>query len=675
MWNGIIGHLRSRVTESDGTTISSRLRKQHSRFVTGGMLLIRPNPTELDSHVKQQSFEACFSGSQCVDIVYQYLVDNKSALNFEKQVTRDKCVKLCQLIMDSGVFEPVSRSTTKFDDSLLKYYRLIRSEHSTTQTETHKDKPIQSSSISTAKIDLCDDDDNYNKKSNESNKENSHQSKSHSNEKTSPKNVLQSKSNENEAITTTPQRQNNQGLIFSKSGFLNRTAQVNTKLKRKLVSMKRSSTVHSLLPDDNATNDEEPLSSIAKTPIELTTSPKLTVDEANSKPPISKLARTKSIGHSDIKSGKYSENKLAQDLLVTRQITRELIIEKLLSLIDLPIIEHLLMIDQKNDAEYCEILERYETVVFNSNRNQVSANSDSDQMRTNVISKSSMNYLQRSLSILNLSYDMNRVDMKDEWRKSALECLEFLDWERFCGSENDHLLPSETDKTVKLVFLKDIELYGILRDLYSHRHKSGLFFMDESFQPLFSNIIGFIKKNLYSKALEILNLGTLLLLKQTQAELKRLLKFLYLTAVSTHAPRLSDLKPNNSIILNHFAVCLLNPKTMPFEETRLLLNFMLNNFDDLFKLNKSIEDSIRKRKLMMQRYGQEEALLEKVYCKRQSNEEFEETSREHTSKALVELINHIIDDPHISLKQKKLKLKALQRIHPDIYEKHFSDFF
>lgn len=68
--------------------------------------------------------------------------------------------------------------------------------------------------------------------------------------------------------------------------------------------------------------------------------------------------------------------------------------------------------------------------------------------------------------------------------------------------------------------------------------------MDESFQPLFSNIIGFIKKNLYSKALEILNLGTLLLLKQTQAELKRLLKFLYLTAVSTHAPRLSDLVLN-----------------------------------------------------------------------------------------------------------------------------------
>lgn len=50
-------------------------------------------------------------------------------------------------------------------------------------------------------------------------------------------------------MPTTPQRDPGHpaGLLFSKSGFLNRTA--HTKLKRKLVSMKRSSTVHSLLPD------------------------------------------------------------------------------------------------------------------------------------------------------------------------------------------------------------------------------------------------------------------------------------------------------------------------------------------------------------------------------------------------------------------------------------------
>lgn len=56
-----------------------------------------------------------------------------------------------------------------------------------------------------------------------------------------------------------------------------------------------------------------------------------------------------------------------------------------------------------------------------------------------------------------------------------------------------------------------------------------------------------------------------------------------------------------------------------------------------------------------------------------TNKEFNDNSKEETTKALVDLINHIVDDPQISLKQKKLKLRALQRIHPDIYEKHFSD--
>lgn len=127
--------------------------------------------------------------------------------------------------------------------------------------------------------------------------------------------------------------------------------------------------------------------------------------------------------------------------------------------------------------------------------------------------------------------------------------------------------------------------------------------------------------------------------------------------------------------MNHFASCLLNPEIITFEELRLLLNFMLNHFDSLFKLTKPIKDSIGKRKLLMQRYGQEEALLEKLYCKQLSCEQFEETSKEETTKALVDLINHIIDDPQITLKQKKLKLKALQRIHPDVYEKNFADFF
>lgn len=49
--------------------------------------------------------------------------------------------------------------------------------------------------------------------------------------------------------------------MFSKSRLLNKTNIVNTKLKRKLTSMKRSSTIHALLPDD----DEPPSTSNAPT--------------------------------------------------------------------------------------------------------------------------------------------------------------------------------------------------------------------------------------------------------------------------------------------------------------------------------------------------------------------------------------------------------------------------
>lgn len=62
--------------------------------------------------------------------------------------------------MESGVFEPANRSTTRFDDSSLKTYRLA------VAPEIEESKAL-------AKVDLCDDDDNYrNKGSVLDNKEN-----------------------------------------------------------------------------------------------------------------------------------------------------------------------------------------------------------------------------------------------------------------------------------------------------------------------------------------------------------------------------------------------------------------------------------------------------------------------------------------------------------------------
>ncbi len=128
---------------------------------------------------------------------------------------------------------------------------------------------------------------------------------------------------------------------------------------------------------------------------------------------------------------------MAQELLITRQITRELIIEKLLSLIDLPIIEHLLLIDERNDIEYCEALRKFDNLllnpyatsssssktnllqnsslnksVFSHNRNlNQNINETQTQLNKLLFSKSSLNIIQCSLAILNQKYDLAKCDL------------------------------------------------------------------------------------------------------------------------------------------------------------------------------------------------------------------------------------------------------------------------
>ena len=859
-WNNIIENLKATLVETHNN--STRLRKQHSRFVAasvGGMLLIKQNltmshhNTSILNSESSSSYSSAkmnrasssnniyFTGSQCVDIVYSYLTSNHEALHLERQVTREKVVKLCQMIMESGAFEPANRTSTRFDDTSLKYYKIKKSNESD-DVANRASKCLEESSPLKAvsghqhryasKVNSNEKENivnaSYNKNRGSSlNRVSDEREETESHSKEHEKRLTNSEKSESTACSSPSQTTGSNNVLFNKAKLVNKTSNVNTKLKRKLTSMRRSSTIQSLLPTDesspkpppttaaqttkllsDATNKSRQSAGITiMTPIaylredmdlrekktvvanrpteekgesnffsalsnEALTSPikKMFVkDKTNISTNVCTTASSTSNKQTD-KSGdnvvqslalkfenKPTSYKLAQELLSTRQITRELIIEKLLSLIDLPIIEHLLLIDERNDIEYCEALQKFDTLLTSSNLNQnkaiLKSNNDSTTNLTGnanqadsennkkasstsettastskntkhelnvnqinkLLSKSSLNLIQRSLAILEQAYDFSKCEADGEWRKSALDCLEFIDWEKLidkngistASKSKDasshitkiepstsataaliksalHTNPSSAsssssgsnsnmDKNLLLVLMKDIELYTLLKDYYLQRQKNSYFFLDDSFQPLFTNILNFIRKSHYSKAIEILNLGTLLLLKQTQAELKRLLIFLYLTANSSFAPRLCNEKTNNSILLNHFSSCLIKTKLIGYEESRLLLNFMLNNFDYLFKLNPQIEESISKRRVLMQKYGQEEALIEKTFCKRLTNKEYSNSSKEQTTKALVDLINHIIDDPQISLKQKKLKLKALKRIHPEIYEEHFAD--
>ena len=76
-------------------TSSTRIRRQHSRFLAagvGGMLLIKQN---LMNNGNNNSIEnVCFTGSKCVDVVYDFLTSKEQSHNFERQITREKVTKV-----------------------------------------------------------------------------------------------------------------------------------------------------------------------------------------------------------------------------------------------------------------------------------------------------------------------------------------------------------------------------------------------------------------------------------------------------------------------------------------------------------------------------------------------------------------------------------------------------
>jgi hypothetical protein len=128
---------------------------------------------------------------------------------------------------------------------------------------------------------------------------------------------------------------------------------------------------------------------------------------------------------------------------MTRQITRELIIEKLLSLIDLPVIEHLLLIDERNDIEYCQALQKFDCLLSTCSTTNVNSinkismsksNSDfsikshdnkfenlkslassvkleGNNQLNKLLSKSSLNIIQKSLAILNQKFDTTKCEL------------------------------------------------------------------------------------------------------------------------------------------------------------------------------------------------------------------------------------------------------------------------
>lgn len=66
--------------------------------------------------------------------------------------------------------------------------------------------------------------------------------------------------------------------------------------------------------------------------------------------------------------------------------------------------------------------------------------------------------------------------------------------------------------------------------------------------------------------------------------------------------------------------------------------------------------------------------VEKTFCQRISRDEFCRQRVEQTEKSLVDLMNFIIDNTRMSLKEKQQRFKVFAKKHRKIFVKHFPDY-
>lgn len=63
---------------------------------------------------------------------------------------------------------------------------------------------------------------------------------------------------------------------------------------------------------------------------------------------------------------------------------------------------------------------------------------------------------------------------------------------------------------------------------------------------------------------------------------------------------------------------------------------------------------------------------ESSFCERVSDEEYTRQMRDGTQQALVDMMNGVLDNIMLSLKEKKQKLRHFQKFHPQLHAQYFS---
>ncbi|XP_063283981.1 DEP domain-containing protein 1A isoform X2 [Pelobates fuscus] len=252
-----------------------------------------------------------------------------------------------------------------------------------------------------------------------------------------------------------------------------------------------------------------------------------------------------------------------------------------------------------------------------------------------------------------------KTDDLPHWVLSAMKCL--ANWPRNNDMSQATYVGFERDvfRTVADYFL------GLPEPLLTFEY-----------YELFVNILGLLQPHLERVAIEALQLCCLLLPPANRRKLQLLMRMISRMSQNVDMPRLHDAMGTRSLMIQTFSRCVLCcAEEVDLDEllaTRLV-SFLLDHHQDVLQVPCYLQTAVLDHMQYLRRAHVKVAdgVPAYYFCKQISKQEFEAQRLTTSQAAIEELLENIIKDRNLSVKDKKKKLRQFQKEYPEIYRSRF----
>ncbi|XP_058887829.1 DEP domain-containing protein 1A-like isoform X2 [Acipenser ruthenus] len=190
-----------------------------------------------------------------------------------------------------------------------------------------------------------------------------------------------------------------------------------------------------------------------------------------------------------------------------------------------------------------------------------------------------------------------------------------------------------------------------------------------------------LQPHLERVAIEALQLCTLLLPPANRRKLQLLMRMISRMSQNVDMPRLHDAIGTRTLMVQTFSRCVLCcEEEVDLDEllaTRLV-SFLMDHHQEILQvpvyLQNAVQDHINYLKKVQITYpetGVSATLPMYSFCRQISTQEFEQQKLSASQAAIADLLESLLKDKNLSIKDKKKKLKQFQKEYPEIYHNRF----